>query len=318
MVKEYKMEITKNDGSVVGDFRIGVIDGNWTVSYVFEPSMDMTFLACIKHDLDDGDILAHFGNFYFGWYGVNEVKNYSKEFILEKYSDEIFNEDVGDEKSVVENDSEKSIVDESNETLGDEEYAGKIMQLVDDGDISYALVLLENSGWLLTDFEDVLSTMGIKDTYSGKIDEYIDKKSIVGDDKKEEKMDATLDDIVRLIVTGKTKKALKIIEDDSWEMCDINNELYSRSLYKYLCDVEKLIAKNHIKNMLHKIKHGVDYGFIAFDSTEFWHDGVHVAQMYSHAEIPFKRSFDEYDSEWYEENKSDFIAWLKALKKSLK
>lgn len=302
------MEITKNDGSVVGDFRMGVIDGSWTVSYVFEPSMDMTFLACIKHDLDDGDILAYFGNFYFGWYGVNEVKNYSKEFILEKYSDEIFNEDVGDEKSVVENEGEKSIVDESNETVDDDEYIRNIVKLLDEDNTSYAVTLIENGGYLLTDFESELSRLGIKNIYSEKLEKHIERNWNMG---------ATLEDIITLLRQDKTKDAVKIIKKDNWELSDITNELYASGLIRLLCNLDKCIARMDIKVMIRMIDGGdVDYQGICED-REFW-NSVHTAMDWSGINPPFKCSFDEYSDEWYEANKESIVKWFKKLAKKMK
>lgn len=74
-----------------------------------------------------------------------------------------------------------------------------------------------------------------------------------------------------------------------------------------------------IKKVIKKIENA-EMGFDEVsDDAIFW-DSVAYAMHYCDEEIPFDKSFDDYDAKWFNkiENKYNFIMWLKALVKAMK
>jgi len=48
-------------------------------------------------------------------------------------------------------------------------------------------------------------------------------------------------------------------------------------------------------------------------TLDLWDNGIAVALAYTDKATPFENSFDEYDEEWYQKNRSTIIFWLEDL-----
>lgn len=293
------MGTINSDEVVVGVFEFVVKDAIWSVEYVFHPSHDTTFFALIKY-LNDGsyDILDHFGNFYRGWYGVEDARKTAISFIEQKFGEEL--------EIIVSGSGRNEVV------------AKQIIKFVEDGKVADAVKFIGDNDLLLTDFEDMLSKLEIENKYSGKIEEYLEKMENSTEEKKDVEVDATLNDIVMMIRKDEIKDAVKIINNEGWEFDTIYNELYASRLYNSICKIEKYMARKSIKKMIKMINDGISYGDLAFDSSELWDSGVHTAHSYTDIMPPFDYSFDEYDDEWYIQNKQSIVKWLKRLSKAMK
>lgn len=314
MVKEYKMEVTKNDGSVFGDARMGVKDGIWTISYVFEPKMDMTLLALIKHDLDDGDILEHTANFYFGWYGFDEAKKWCKDLIRKIDADVVFDEDKKDE------DMKKDDVKPTWE-LND------IVEFIKGNNFDEALKIIENDGWELSEIYNELYASSmyqplsefekfvVENDSEKSIVDASDEKSIVDDSNEDLDEDEYMKKIIDLIDAYDVSYAVTLMENGNILMDDVEDALRTNRQYEYMGRLQKFMAIKEIKKMIDKMEHRkLTHSEIVVED-DFWGDGVAEALCYSKLTLPFNGSFDELDDGWIMDsgNRNAFTQWLKDL-----